>query len=77
MYLKQKIERTCWVWSGEVVLSVPGRLSEWEGKQVMWAGGKGMGKVLWRNSEQPLAVGTVTGWAAGTPFEMEGQHLRV
>lgn len=29
------------------------------------------------NSEQPVAVGTVTGWAAGTSLEMERQHLRV
>lgn len=28
-------------------------------------------------TEQPLAVGTVTGWASGTSVELEGQPLSV
>lgn len=60
-------EITCWVWSGEGVLGVPGRLGEWEGKQVMGAGGKGVAKALRRKLSSHWQQGHPWRWRGSSP----------
>lgn len=46
---------------------MPGRLGEWEGKQVMGAGGKGVAKALWRKLSSHWQQGQPWRWRGSSP----------